>query len=451
MKKGPRKRQDLQDILKVLKYNQDQSKHLLDEAASLQSTMDVENTKHRAFLDQMDRLLGIDSSLVMPEPASVSSQSTEFVPYFSFDELLQRANMSIPDEVTIHQILTSAEVEAAKKHVDEIYDEFSRQTHLTHVDIAFLSVAVALQALRQYVIGPWLSAHRPAAGPGDEAGRKNNADPGWYRVETDKIPTIRVPFDVQRYSNYSTVQGFLKGAGNHRITTLGHDPLLGWVFGTVNILTSTITVSNLSTAHVKQQGNTNVIYALASTKKAGKVCADRFLHEGSDGKIAVGLALLREAQHLKSDINTKLSLPIPVVSTISPKLADNLSRYGIDIARVGTEMGLSVAINLLISMVHRLFFDERIDDRRLFEVRTRKLLLYSNCIASSSNIVVSAIKRDLRVLDVGGLITTIGRLFNDIGFMARVKQEFIDSRMAEALQGTESEIDRMYLKKFSLV
>lgn len=30
--------------------------------------------------------------------------------------------------------------------------------------------------------------------------------------------------------------------GYHRIHTLGHDPVLGWVFGTVNILSDTITL-----------------------------------------------------------------------------------------------------------------------------------------------------------------------------------------------------------------
>ena len=33
------------------------------------------------------------------------------------------------------------------------------------------------------------------------------------------------------------------GRGNHRVHTLGHDPILGWIFGTGNIMTCTITLS----------------------------------------------------------------------------------------------------------------------------------------------------------------------------------------------------------------
>lgn len=36
--------------------------------------------------------------------------------------------------------------------------------------------------------------------------------------------------------------GVNMGGGNHRIHILGHDPVLGWIFGTINILSDTITL-----------------------------------------------------------------------------------------------------------------------------------------------------------------------------------------------------------------
>ncbi len=437
-----------QDILKVLKYNHDKSKNLLDKATTLHHEMDAENAEHNTFLDQLDSLLGFDSSKAAQIPLPTAFNQSEPVPYHSFDELVREANSAIPGETTIQDILSSAEIESARRHIDDIYDEFNKRTGLKRVDIAFLSVAVGLQVLRQYVLDPWLKSHRQAAKSTDEKGRKENAGPGWYHANTDKILTSKVPFDVTKYSDYSTVQGLLKGANNHRFVTLGHDPLLGWLFGTMNILTSTITVSSFKTAHVKQQDNQNVIYAMASTYKAGKASIHRMFHEGIEGKKAVAFALAREAIHLKSDINTKLSLPIPVISAISPKLAAQLSTYGIDTAGVGTEIALSSVINTLISMVHRLFFDESIDDEKLYEVRTRKILLYSNSIASTSNIIVSALKQDAGVLDVGGLIVMIGRLFSDIGFITQVKQDYIENQLEINFRGTMDELDLMYNNKF---
>lgn len=45
-----------------------------------------------------------------------------------------------------------------------------------------------------------------------------------------------VPYDTTK----STVSGLFIGA-NHRFATLGHDPILGLIFGTANIMTNTIT------------------------------------------------------------------------------------------------------------------------------------------------------------------------------------------------------------------
>ena len=79
-------------------------------------------------------------------------------------------------------------------------------------------------------------------------------------------------------------------------------------------------------------------------------------------------------------------------------------------------------------------------NKKIYEVRTRKILLYSNLLASVSNLIVvgigvaagaasenpEVIKKTLRYLDVGGLIVTIGRLFSDLRFITKVKDEFIN-------------------------
>ena len=46
------------------------------------------------------------------------------------------------------------------------------------------------------------------------------------------------------------------------------------------------------------------------------------------------LLSLKEAIHLKSDIGTANSLPIPVISVFSPELASSLANYGFDMANI---------------------------------------------------------------------------------------------------------------------
>lgn len=64
-------------------------------------------------------------------------------------------------------------------------------------------------------------------------------------------------------------------------------------------------------------------------------------------------------------------------------------------------------------------------EEKLYEVKTRKILSYSNIVASSSNLAIVAITKDFHKLDLGGLAVTIYRLITDRKFIRQVKEEFI--------------------------
>jgi len=441
-----------QDALKVAKYNQFLGDKLLKEFKESNARIKDENDNNERFLTAMENKLGIkppDDKYCPPLVVHSKSPKPDLGQLQpDWEQLVGEAKENVPFYVTYEDLLNSEEFASAYRHLDEINEKFAKKTGFRKIDWIFLFTAVALQCARQYAIGPWLKKVRPSANAKDEKkSQKGNAEPGWYYVETEKILTNSVPFDVSKYGGPGTIQGFLKG-GDHRQMTLGHDPLLGWVFGTANILTSTITRSDFASAHIKYQtGKGNVIHSLANTGKIFGSCKDRLFNEEWDGKLAVGCAIIREAIHLKSDVNTTRGLPIPIVSSVSPEFAKTLARYGIDTASVGivgAEIGLSVLINTLISMVHRLFYDESADDPKLYEVRTRKILLYSNTIASGSNVIAAYITKNPKILDIGGLIVTIMRLFSDIRFICRVKQEFIESALDAHFRGVVDELEQMY-------
>lgn len=433
-----------QEILKVLKMNQDNCQSAIDQTKALNAAKKARISKTDSFIVQIEEKFGIDSSVAVDSQGILPSKPiVNDIEISDWHELVSEANLKCSDKVSFDDILTQEEYQNAMSHLDSINAEFSRCTGFRKVDWVFLAVAIALQCVRQYVLDPWIKKQRLYANSSDEKGCKGNAEPGWYHADTNKILISRVPFDAQGYSNYSTVAGFLKGGG-HRIVTLGHDPILGWLFGTANILTNTLTRYDFQSAHIKNiPGKGNTIYALADTSRVFLACKERLINEGLDGKIAVGSAVIREAIHLKSDVNTKRSLPIPGISVVSPSFAEKLCNYGIDTASVGTEIGLSIAINTIISIVHRLFYDETVDDSKLYKVRTRKIILYSNTIASVSNVIATAINKNPQVFDVGGLLVTITRLFSDIRFITRVKQEFIESQLDIHFKGITDEIDEM--------
>ena len=79
--------------------------------------------------------------------------------------------------------------------------------------------------------------------------------------------------------------------------------------------------------------------------------------------------------------------------------------------------------------------------RDIFEVRTRKILLISNTIATTSNIIGAVITKNPKHLDIGGLLNTIRHLFSDLAFMADVKKEFIENRIYEKIDTEMKAID----------
>lgn len=106
---------------------------------------------------------------------------------------------------------------------------------------------------------------------------------------------------------------------------------------------------------------------------------------------------------------------------------------------------LSILINMLIGLIHGLYYDEGSDGSRdLFEVRTRKILLYSNTLASTGNVAAILITKNAKMLDIGGLLVTLSRLYTDVRFIARAKEEFIQKWLDNALQQIIENADEMF-------
>lgn len=354
-----------------------------------------------------------------------------------------------------------AEVAAnAEQILDEIDEKFEKYTGLNKLDVSFLFLAVALQVVRQYTLTKFSerlddqTAANNTIGHGEEHSNRKHKyyNPSLIEIcgsKKLKIPPCPVPFDANIGAN-----GALRGGKQmgHRVTAIGHDPILGLVFGTANIATSTLTNKDLQSYHIytndmgrdyfRNKANTGLV--LSKTK-------DKLLHEGLEGKEKVGASLLKEIIHLRSDIYTKNSLPLPIVTVIDARLAAELAQRGLDMANivtVGRQMTFSVFINTMISMLHGLFYDESVEySRRVYEVRTRKILSYSNFIASASNLIYVGANISLgnesawKRLDIGGLAVTLYRIVTDAKFIRQVKREFIEQEFFAQIRGSEYDFD----------
>lgn len=352
-------------------------------------------------------------------------------------------------EKTVNDIKTNAErtsraIDRVNIIIGDADAQFEKATKLKGLDITLLFVATAMQCVRQYVIGTITQRtnDQDAAKrmPGCKRGNSIERKHRWYNPSIEEIMQNPVPFDTTFGSKDFDLG--IGGGFKHRASTLGHDPLLGWIFGTGNIATSTLTTNKFRTFHVLTgniatgAGRDKISYN-ASTFKMLSYTTNKLLCEGMEGKKKVGLSIMQEAIHLGSDINSKKSLPIPIVSTVSVQAAKNLANFGIDtgsIVKVSGQAGFAVLINSLIGMFHGLFYDEAIHGSwNLYSVKTRKILSYSDLIASTSNIIITALTRNVELLDIGGIIVTIKRIITDRKFITDIKKEFIEKEWQKAL------------------
>ncbi|WP_058953073.1 hypothetical protein [Clostridium tyrobutyricum] len=369
-------------------------------------------------------------------------------------EISSRSDKTLKNMDTIsYESFRVAEVAHNSKEIINNLDfEFKRQTGLNGLDVKFLFFATALQCIRQYLITQFNERVDDKIGAKNVKGNyeeHSNRAHRWYKPSLDEIITNPVPFDTNFGSRDFDLG--IGGGFTHRSKTLGHDPVLGWIFGTMNIVTSTMTTWDFQSYHIKT-GQTvrgdarDKIINKAETSKVIYYTKERFF-SGNEGRAAVATALIKEAIHLKSDVNTFAGLPLPIISSISPEFSRHLADYGLDMGNalnVGKQASYAALINSIVAMIHGLFYDKsKYDSWSVYGVKTRKILSYSNVIASASNIIYVAVsvylgnESALKKLDIGGLIVTIYRLLSDSKFIREVKEEFVFGGFNKLIQGEE--------------
>lgn len=382
----------------------------------------------------------------------------------------KRCMLQEASEVTLNNMTLianeSERVAEVAHHSREILDnldaEFERQTGLNGVDISFLFFATAMQCARIFLMNKLTQIENAGQGNKTEDAihefqnkilkKFDNGErlqPTKYNAPLNQIIFGRgVPYDATAYGTEEMkALKIFKGA-NHRFATLGHDPVLGLIFGTTNILTNTITCTKspiISTFHVTYDSEIKnpKITAPASTIIALKYATDRC----QDDMKSVVAAVIKQILHIGTDLYTPKGIQLPGANLIlSNTHVEELTKYistG-DVIKAGASAGLSVLINFLIATVHNLMYDEtKYNDRDVYNVKTRKIIMYSNTIASASNLVwvganmVAGNEGAIKDLDIGGLIITINRLLTDTKFIRKVKEEFVIGGFNKLIQGEE--------------
>lgn len=353
--------------------------------------------------------------------------------------------------------------------IRELANEFKKGTTLNSSDMTFLFFATAIQCGR-WLLQPKVNTNfqkiskseRHSAGKdgylefskGKEIASNNvsgNIKSRKY-PDKEKMFLLAVPYDAMEGTEKIAIAGVTElgkniSGTNHHAATMGHDPVLGYIFGTINILSRTITFKtpSLSTnlVHLHQGSNRKQYVG----KSIGFVNALERARESAEEDITrIPAAVTRQALHMQSDKYTKAGLPIPFIAPDKAQMllqqgwnSYELERFikflGQNTATISVQAMTSMLINIAIETLYKLTYNENVDvSKELFEVKSRKILLYSNILSSSSNLIFTALSRNINNMDIGGMLVTIYRIATDRKVMNQIREEFVYGGYEKMLQ-----------------
>jgi hypothetical protein len=334
--------------------------------------------------------------------------------------------------------------------LENIDKQFAKATKLTGVDITFLFFCAALQVARQILLPN--DAFRLTANQGDELIKgplkKIVKDKKWQDILLGSVPydAVTVTANFKDLEINTGISGT-----THRYRTLGHDPVLGWIFGPVNILSDSLTKNNFIDTYLVENMKIAGIYpgsTIGAVKNTIVKVNEGFRGNDLEKKLILPAAIIKQAIHFGADYFTKQGLPVPLIASFG-SVGDNISKELLTKLKINSYSIMrsavaAILINSIIEFVHKLFYNEQTDGSlTLYEVRTRKILSYSNLLASSVNIIQVAVRsavgdaKAIKELDIGGFIVTLYRIATDTAFITKAKQEFLEKEFYNIVMGDD--------------
>ena len=432
-----------------------------DVKARVQAIADDEDPSFDRVKDYLDNvsIVSLDSIAEQLQVAAAAdgqvTEEEEHACRLFADYMAARAACVAVDESWAEQSVEKS-VREYGENLERIDREFKERTKLQDADAAFVVAATMLQVARVLVINSLTEVERAGAGNAKEDALHNfqdrvfsgfddggPAESGRLFASKSHILSSRgVPYDATRYEAENLK--IFKGA-NHRFATLGHDPVLGLVFGTSNIMTNSITCvkdANVfgigaripATYSVSYDafGKNPLIGAPAGTVEMLVAAGRRVVSEPD----AAAAALIKQLIHIGTDLYTPCGIQVPFANLVLDKAhTEALTKYVStgDVLKVGMQAGMTVLINWLIAALHGcslIFKDDGSDYcTEMYQARTKKIILISDTIATSSSVAQASITKNPKCLDLGGAAVLVYRLFSNARFVAKLKEEFLQSEL----------------------
>ena len=276
---------------------------LLHQSRELEGIKKLDSVALESRISESESLLKSLGYELPEQPLVNATKKKPVMVVPTWESLCIEAEQAVGSNADLESIFSAEEFKENSAAIQQMNREFNMLHHLDKYDVA-ISAAAGLLAAAVDILLVGIPQKTP---DGLSAGKLSD----FIRAEFDKkfpeeemtklanSKVSKVPYDAQDNRHTSiNVDGL--SAYYHRLISLGHDPLLGFVFGVADILTGRMTTIDKSGKIVSQ---------------VMEVYADR---KESD----VFAALAKQIIHFKSDITTSMGLPVPLMSLF------NLLQFG---------------------------------------------------------------------------------------------------------------------------
>ena len=289
------------------KYNYSKLEHQINSVLLHQSQeLDVIRFGNKASVDERiseSETLLKSLGYALPDRVQTTAGRKSVMVVPSWETLCREAELAVGTDTALEDIFTPEELAENTKAVRLMNQEYNMLHHLDKYDVAISALAGLLgAAVDIMLVGiPQKTPEGLSAGKLSDFIRAE-FDKKYPEEEMEKLANSKVskvPYDAQ-YNRHTTIDVDGLSAYYHRLLSLGHDPLLGFIFGVADILTGRMTTIDKSGKIISQ-----VMEGYADRKESD-----------------IFAALAKQIIHLKSDLTTSMGLPVPLMSLF------NLLQFG---------------------------------------------------------------------------------------------------------------------------
>lgn len=293
-------------------------RHQADELAKLEGQASNELEIRIEESETLLKRLGYGRQLEVLEPQAALTKAVgpkKIIVVPSWEYLCLEAERAVGAGHCLESIFTEDELRSNEEAIKMLQTEYDDLHRLDNLDLT-ISVTAGLLGALVDILWVGIPKKTPEGISGGTLANfvRDRFEQRYPEVEMHQLSLnkgSKVPYDAQdNRHTQERIEGL--SAYYHRLLSLGHDPLLGFVVGVKDIMAGSMTTID----------------------KKGKIISQTMGVYGDRKEASLFAALGKQIAHLKSDITTSMGLPAPMMPLFNLFQFGGIGEYDLSVAEI---------------------------------------------------------------------------------------------------------------------